>query len=112
MKYPDIAVPNADRGMSFIYSSDIIYCQASGKAGTLLHLKNGKKLKVKKGLTQLITLLDREQFCRIHHGILLNLRHVASYEPESNSSIKLSNGEALVISKRKKSEFLERFIWL
>ena len=112
MKYPDIAVPNAVGGMSFVYSSDILYCQASGKDGTLIHLKNGQQLCVKKGLNQLLALLDKEQFCRIHHGVLLNLAHIKSYEPNNPMPIVLSNGQALSISKRKKAEFIERFIWL
>ena len=59
-----------------------------------------------------MSLLDKEQFCRIHHGVLLNLAYVDSYEPESQLPIKLSNGEVLAISKRKRTEFLQRFTWL
>ncbi len=50
--------------------------------------------------------LPGQNFCRIHRGHIVNLRHVA--EMESPVSMRLTNGEMLQISRRRKSQASQR----
>lgn len=101
-----IAVPNRD-GYEFILVRDIIYCKGNG-AYTDIVLSNNKKMTLSGSLGETESLLPAEWFERIHHSLLVNIRHINQFKKTSGSSIVMNNGDELSVAKSKKDQLLLR----
>ncbi|MCB9262758.1 MAG: response regulator transcription factor [Flavobacteriales bacterium] len=84
---------------------DILYLMASGTY-TKIHLVDGACHISSKNLRHYELCLKDNHFFRIHHGTLVQLGKVKQFETKKNELI-LENGDALVVSYRKKPAFIE-----
>jgi two-component system LytT family response regulator len=101
-----IALPYRD-GYEFIEMDNILFCQADG-AYTHIHLNNGKKMLVSKSLGEMEEMLPSDQFPRIHHSTIVNLKYITHFVRTDGGYVQLENGEKLMVSKSKKDILLER----
>lgn len=107
MKKPVISL-STQSGIQFIREEDILFCKAQGNY-TSIHLSDGNKFMSSKKLKAIEGLLNSENFFRIHHGHLINLMHLLSYENGDKQVVNMTNGDQLELSKRKKTAFLSLF---
>ncbi|MEM9024713.1 MAG: LytTR family DNA-binding domain-containing protein [Bacteroidota bacterium] len=84
----------------------IVFARASGSYCQVFFTDRSPVL-LSKNLKALEQELNAACFFRIHHSLLVNVAHVREYVPKGGYC-KLSNGEELAISVRKREAFLER----
>jgi two-component system LytT family response regulator len=101
-----IALPNRD-GYDFITVSQIIYCKANG-AYTNIILSGNKSLLLSKSLGETEQMLPEKFFERIHHSVIVNIKHIQHLKKTNSSSIVMDNGDELSVSKSKKEQLLLR----
>ena len=101
-----VALPTLD-GLVFIDINDIIRCEADGKY-TYCCIAGGKKLHSTRSLIDFEEQLSPLGFCRIHHAHLVNLNHIKNYVKGAGGYVVMSNGDTVVVSKRKKEEFIKK----
>ena len=85
---------------------EIIYGEAASSY-TILHLVNQKKLTVSKTLKDFENILPEDQFCRIHHSTLVNMKHIEKYVRGEGGYVVVTGGTPLNVSRRKKEQFLQ-----
>ena len=85
---------------------DIIYCEADGSYSNI-HLVNDKKITVSKMLKDFENILPENDFCRIHHGSLINMAHVVKYVRGEGGYVVMTGGGHLDVSRRKKDGFIQ-----
>lgn len=95
-------------GFEFISLKDIIWCKSNGNY-TSFHLTNKSAIISSKNLGYYEEILSTSHFCRIHHGILINLHFVKSYVKGKSGFVVMSDNTQLEISQRRKGEFLDKF---
>ena len=101
-----VALPTLD-GLVFIDINDIIRCEADGKY-TYCFVTGGKKLHSTRSLLDFEEQLSQHGFCRIHHAHLVNLNQIKNYVKGAGGYVVMSNGDTVVVSKRKKEEFIKK----
>ena len=92
-------------GFESINISNLIRCQADGKY-TICILSDGRKILSSKNLKEFESMLSERNFFRVHHGHLINLNHVLSFN-RADSVVQMANKENVPISQRKKKYFIE-----
>jgi two-component system LytT family response regulator len=100
-----IAIPNR-QGYEFIIINDILYCKAEG-AYTNIVLKN-KKLLLSRSLGETEQMLPVQLFERIHHSLLVNIRHITSYSRADGCYIVMDNDDQLSVSRARREQLLMR----
>jgi two-component system LytT family response regulator len=101
-----LALPNTE-GLAFVNLDEIIRCQADANY-TGIFLTSGKKILVARTLKDYEELLSEDNFCRVHHAHLINLKHVREYIKGEGGVVLMSDGSRVEVSRRKKNEFIER----
>ncbi|MCW3126278.1 MAG: two component transcriptional regulator, LytTR family [Bacteroidetes bacterium] len=101
-----ITVPVKD-GFIYVNIADIIRCEADG-GYTWLHFENREKVLVTKTLKEFEDLFLHDQFARVHHRHLISLKFVAKYNHGRGGQVIMTDGVAIEVSQRKRSEFLQR----
>jgi len=101
-----LALPTQE-GLVFIDINEIIRCEADGKY-THCFIKEGKRLYSTRSLKDFEEQLSTRGFCRIHHAHLVNLNHIKNYVKGEGGQVIMTNNDAVIVSKRKKEEFLSR----
>lgn len=91
-------------GTYFIPPKDIIYCEGQSNY-THFYLTRSRKLIASRTLLEYENLLTAQGFCRIHKSYLVNLNCIENFNA-SKTLVRLSTGEALEVSRRKKDELL------
>lgn len=95
-------------GYEFFEAGDILYCEADGNYCSVYFSDGGKRL-VTRSLKDMEELLDGASFCRIHHGVLINLNRVKRYLKGDGGSVEMTNGVSLPVSRHKKDNFLRHW---
>jgi hypothetical protein len=93
-------------GKEFIVKvEDIEWLESSGNYVNL-HIKE-RIYPTRATLTQLISQIEEQGFCRIHRSHAINLNNIESITPLSSgdSEVKLDNGKVLSLSRRYKDAF-------
>lgn len=67
------------------------------------------KVTTSKSLGEYEDLLYDHGFFRIHQSTIVNLSHVKAYQDRGRSSVKMSDGQDLNVSRHRKVQFLKRF---
>lgn len=106
-KMAKIAVPASD-GLVFVAKHDIITLNAEGSYTTLV-LVGGKKILSTRHLKEYEESLPPGDFIRVHHSHIINLEHVIHYQRGEGGAVSMTDGSVVIISKRKKKDFLDRF---
>ena len=94
-------------GCDFIDMRDILWCKSEG-AYTIFHLCGKSTITSSRNLGSYEDFLRHNNFFRIHHGIIINMRWIRSYVKGKGGYVVMTDGTELEISQRRKSEFLER----
>lgn len=100
-----IALPTQE-GYIIVEITQVIRCEADANY-TWVFLTNGQKKLVSKTLKEYEELLKDNNFCRIHHSHLINMRHAVKYIRGDGGTVIMSDGSEIEVSKRKKERFLK-----
>ncbi len=95
-----IGLPLSDR-VEFVEVKTIIRCQGESNY-THLYFTAKKPLLVAKSLVEFEELLADHGFIRVHKSHLVNLNHVTSISKTDGGTLVLSNGDSILISRRRK----------
>lgn len=95
-----IGLPLSDR-IEFVEVKTIVRCQGESNY-THLYFTGKKPLLVAKSLVEFEELLADHGFIRVHKSHLVNLNHVASISKNDGGTLVLSNGDSVLISRRRK----------
>jgi Response regulator of the LytR/AlgR family len=95
-----IGVPVSDR-IEFLEVKTIVRCQGESNY-THLYFAGKKPLLVAKSLVEFEELLADHGFIRVHKSHLVNLNHVTSISKNDGGILNLSNGDSVLISRRRK----------
>lgn len=98
---------NTLEGISFIDSSEILYCNADGAYCSVVSQNDGK-IFVSKTLGEIEAQLNPAQFIRIHASHVINIDHIKKFLKEDGGIVLMSDGMKIPVSRRKKQEFMER----
>lgn len=96
-------------GFRVVDLSDIIYLRGEVNY-TRFFLKNGDTVMVSRTLRDYENMLSELGFYRCHQSYLLNLSHVVEYRKGEGGQAIMSNGNALDISRRRKADFVGKFL--
>jgi len=105
-KQARISVPTFD-GLQMLNTEDIVKCLAH-ESYTEIVLTNGSRLMVSRILKEYEDMLADLNFFRVHNSSLVNLKHVKKYIKGEGGYVLMSNGETCEVSRRKKTELLNR----
>jgi two-component system LytT family response regulator len=105
-----IAVPTFE-GLQMINSGDIIKCTAD-ESYTHISLLNNTRITVSRILKEYEELLSELNFFRVHNSCLINLAHVNKYIKGDGGYVVMCDGESVEVSRRKKTELLNRLSML
>ena len=97
--------------ITFYDLADIVYCESEGNY-TKVVLSNQKEITTAKKLKDLESSLPEDLFVRVHHSFIINMMHVLTFHNDDRKTLKMTNGKEIVVSRRKKSYFLTKFIKL
>jgi two-component system LytT family response regulator len=103
-----LAVPTAS-GFDLISIQDILWCKSDGMY-TTFYLLNKSKVISSRNLGTFEDQLTQNNFFRIHHSIMINMRWVKQYVKGKGGSVVLADGVKLQVSQRRKAEFMNRFL--
>lgn len=104
LKDHQIAVPNKT-SVNLINIKEIVRCEACSNY-TYIHLANNTKIISTKTLKEFDAQLTKHNFCRIHNSHLVNLTFVKTIDKKGG--IILTDGVTLEVSRRKKTELLNK----
>ena len=102
---PRIGLPVGDR-IEFVEIGKIIHFKGEGNYSHI-YIENQKHLLVAKTLVEFEELLSEYSFVRTHKTHLVNLKHVSAYFKRDGGMLKLSNGDTVSISRRRKEAVVE-----
>lgn len=93
-------------GLEFVALSDIVWLEAAG-AYTTFHLKGKRTIMVSKNLKEYEQMLPAKHFFRLHNSHMVNLNEVRRMLKTDGGYAILSDGSSLMISPRRKDEFMQ-----
>lgn len=97
---------STNEGPYFIPTDDILFAEGQNNY-THFHLSRQRKLVASKTLLEFENLLSDHGFLRVHKSFLVNLKYVERYL-NKNSTLLLTDGSEVEVSRRKKDEVLNR----
>jgi two-component system LytT family response regulator len=103
-----VAFPASD-GLIFINVSDIVHCESDSNYTTLF-LSSKEKLMITKTLKEVEGLLEGNDFFRIHHSHLINIKHIKKYIRGNAGYVMMTDGSHLNIARNRKEDFLKQFV--
>ena len=104
---PIIPIKSASK-IDFIPVSEILYCSAD-LAYTQITTLNNNKILATKTINEFEDHLSCYSFFRISKSLLVNIKHIHSYN-RKNSQILMHNKEILDVARRRKTEFLSAIL--
>ena len=87
--------------------ADILWCAADGSY-TTFHMEDGSKITVSQHLKEYETLLEPQEFFRVHRSHLVNLQKIRRLDKADGGTLHLSNGSTLPVSVRKREHLVHR----
>lgn len=97
---PKIGLPTGER-IEFVEVNSIIRCQGESNY-THIYFTDRKPVLSAKSLIEFEELLGEYGFIRVHKAHLVNLNHVTSLSKNDGGILTMSNGDAVLISRRRK----------
>ena len=104
-KIEKIALPSLN-GVEFVKLDDIVRCEAESNY-TVFYLINGDKVTVSKTLKDYEDILSQNNFFRIHKSVIINIKYLKKYIKGDGGSVIMEDGSELLVSRRRKDDFLE-----
>jgi len=99
-----IALNSIDK-IQVVNVDDIIQCE-SQKNYTLFYLTNKKQVLVTRTLKEFEDMLEGDNFLRVHHSHLINVKHLKEYVKTDGGYAMMSDGSEVPVSVRKKEHLL------
>lgn len=96
-------------GFRVLSLNEIIYLKGEVNYTRFL-LKGREQLMTSKTLKEYENLLTNYGFYRIHQSYLINLRHVKEYIKGEGGEVVMVNNDQLDVSRRRKAQFIARFL--
>jgi two-component system LytT family response regulator len=88
--------------------NDIMYLQSESNY-TLIHTINQAKTIASQTLHLIHSSINYDNFVRISRSYILNIEHISTYSLENNKlTLKLSNGEKFIASRRRIKNCLDK----
>jgi len=99
-----IALNSIDK-VQIVNVDDIIQCE-SQKNYTLFYLINKKQVLVTRTLKEFEDMLEGDNFLRVHHSHLINIKHLKEFVKIDGGYAVMSDGSQVPVSVRKKEQLL------
>lgn len=96
-------------GYEFVELKNILWCRSDNTC-TTFYLADGATILSLRNLGYYEELLTRNNFCRIHHSIIINMQLVKSYVKGKDGHVVMTDNTELEISQRRKGEFLSKLM--
>lgn len=100
-----IAVPTTE-GLLFFDISHILHLEAQSNY-TMLYFDDHSKLLASRTLKDFEDILPADTFFRIHNSHMINLNFIKKYIRGDGGQVEMTNGDSILVSRRKKDEFLK-----
>lgn len=100
---------NTQEGTEFIQHDEILYCEADGNY-TTIYKTNKTKLLVSKSLGTIEEKLPPEQFIRIHHSFLVNVKQLLRIDKKDDYVV-LKSGDKISGSTRRMKDLKKYFAY-
>jgi two-component system LytT family response regulator len=101
-----MVIPVKD-GFIYVSVAEIVRCEAD--AGyTWLHIKDKPKVFVSRTLGDFENNLPSDDFVRVHHHHLINIKYIAQYSQSLGGHVIMTDNATIEVSRRKKDEFLKK----
>jgi two-component system LytT family response regulator len=94
-------------GMQFVHANTIVGIEGEGRYSTLYFIE-GKQVVVTRNIGEYEEELAAHGFFRVHKSWLINCSHVVKLSNSDGGTIELRNGKTVLLSRRRKNEFLKR----
>jgi len=101
-----ISLPTSE-GYVMVNPEDIVHV-AADRSYSHVHFTTKKKLVLSKPLKEIETLLTSSNFFRPHTSHLINMNQLEMYNKEDGGYAIMTNGSQVPISRRRKTEFLQK----
>ena len=110
IRHPDtlpsrISLHSKDK-ISVVSIDQIVRCE-SDTNNTIFYLTEGNSIFVTKTLKQFAALLQEHAFVRVHQSHLINSKYIDAYIRKDGGYLKMTNGDEVPVSVRKKAEVIE-----
>lgn len=105
--FSTLAIPSMD-GLDFIEVGEVMRCESSSNYTTLF-LVDGQRIVASKTLKEIESMLPEDQFFRIHHSHIVNIKFIRKYRKGKTGVIVLKNGDLIPVSRSRKTDFLSSF---
>lgn len=102
-----LAIPDK-KGLVFIDYNDVVRLEADG-GYTNVYLVKGTRIVSTRYLKEFEDLLPGSSFFRPHHSHIINLNYIKHYERGEGGAIVMIDNSMILLSKRRKKFFLEKF---
>jgi len=99
------AVPTLE-GLIMVDPETILYCESDSAYCKLFFIQQERPLVISKTLKDVEEVLQPDEFCRIHHSYLINMRCVQRYIRGEGGEVIMNNGAHLPVSRSRKQDFL------
>lgn len=103
---PDKITLSTAEGLEFVRLKEIVRLEAAGSY-TTFYLRGGKKILVSKNLKEYEAMLPGRSFFRVHNSHIINLTEVKSMLKTDGGYAIMNDGATILISPRKKEQFLQ-----
>jgi two-component system, LytTR family, response regulator len=98
------AIPTMD-GLTLIDPDDILYVKSDGPYSHFI-FTDKRKMVISKTLKEAEEVLPEQDFFRIHHSYLVNMKYVLQYLRGEGGEVILSSGEHIPVARSRKQDFL------
>ena len=99
-----IALPSLS-GIEFVKLSDIVRCESDNNY-TNFFLLDGGKIVVSKTLKEFEDMLESKGFFRTHKSHIINLNYLKKYIKGEGGSVIMEDGSEVLVSRRRKEDFM------
>ena len=96
-------------GYSFHNYSEIVYLEADGSY-SCVHFEDGSKKVVSRTLKYFESVVESEDFIRIHASYLINIKKLREYSRSNGGEVLMNNGIWLSVSRSKKEQLGKIFL--
>ena len=93
-------------GLIMIDTDDILFCESDSAYCKLFFRQQPKPQVICKTLKEVEEVLQGNDFCRIHHSYVINMKFVDRYIRGEGGEVIMTNGVHLPVSRTRKQEFL------
>ncbi len=99
------AVPTLE-GLIMVNADEIMFCESDSAYCKLFFIHKDRPLVISKTLKDVEEVLQGNDFCRIHHSYLINMKCVQRYLRGEGGEVIMNNGTHLPVSRSRKQDFL------